>query len=78
METQAGAAPYFSKTEQSYLSKLAAAMQNRVEVPVVRMWLKKARAEGLDPQRIYEAAVRTRLPQWDPAPPFEIVMPRWG
>ena len=53
-------------------------MQNRVEIPVVRMWLKKAQAEGLDPQRIYEAAVRTRLPQWEPAPPFEMIFPGWG
>lgn len=78
MESQAGASPYFSRTEQSYLSKLGAAMQYRVEVSVVRMWLMKARAEGLDPQRIYQAAVQIRLPQWEPAPPFEVIFPGWG
>ena len=65
MESQAGASPYFSKQEQPYLSKLGAAMQNRVKIPVVRMWLKKAEAEGLDPQR-------------EPAPLFEIIIQDGG
>jgi hypothetical protein len=41
---------------------------------VVRMWLAKAQADELDPQRIYDAAVKIRPSHWDPAPPFEAVM----
>ena len=78
MESQGNGSPYFTRQEMSYLSKLGAAMQYRVEIPVVRMWLTKAQAEGLDPQRIYQAAVQIRLPQWEPAPPFEVIFPGWG
>ncbi len=78
MEPHSGHSRYFSKEELSYLSKLGPAMQNPIEVPVVRMWLNKAQAEGLDPQRIYDAAVRVRPPHWDPAPPFEVVSPARG
>ena len=39
------------------------------------MWLEQAQQDGLDPQRIYEAAVKGRLPQWEQAPPFESVKP---
>lgn len=69
---------YFSAEERSYLSKLAAAMQYRVEVSVVRMWLREAQTAGLDPRRLYAAAVSVRLPHWAPAPPFEVLFPLWG
>ena len=64
----------FSKPELAYLSKLAAAMQYRVEPETVRMWLEKAQHDVLDPQELYEAAVQQRLPQWAPAPPFKSVL----
>jgi hypothetical protein len=44
-------------------------MQNTAGTTVVRMLLEKAKEDGLDPSRIYTAAVRLRLPQWSPAPP---------
>jgi len=69
---------YLSVEERSYVSKLAAAMQYRVEVSVVRMWLRKAQAEGLDPRQLYDAAVKVRLRQWASAPPFEVLFPPWG
>jgi hypothetical protein len=62
----------------SYLSKLGVAMQNPIEISVVRMWLQKAEAKGLDPQRLYDAAVKIRPPHWEPAPPFEVLFPLWG
>ncbi len=43
-------------------------MQNTVETAMVRRWLENAQADGLDPQRIYSAAVKFRLPQWSPIP----------
>jgi hypothetical protein len=66
---------HFSTQETSYLSKVSVAMQNPIEIAVVHMWLQKAEAEGLDPRRIYDAAVRMRPPHWDPAPPFAVVYP---
>ncbi len=39
------------------------------------MWLEKAQADGLDPQKIDEAAVSIHPPHWDPTPPFYDVAP---
>jgi hypothetical protein len=75
MEPHSGPSRYFSEEELSYLSRLAAAMQFQVEPKTVKMWPAKAPQDGLDPRELYEAVVATRLPQWDPAPPFEVVNP---
>ncbi|GKS59426.1 hypothetical protein YTPLAS18_29530 [Nitrospira sp.] len=61
----------FSQAEQSFLSRICVAMQNPVDVETVKMWLMEATAEGLDPRRIYTAAVACRPPHWDPAPAYE-------
>ncbi len=66
----------FGKEERQYLYKLAPAMQNPVEVSTVRMWLEKAQADGLDPRRLYEAAVASRPSHWTTAQPFNDVMIR--
>jgi len=66
----------FGKDERNYLWKVVVAMQNPVRSSTVRMWLTKAQAEGLDPRRIYEAAVEIRPPHWMPAPPFSEVAPK--
>ena len=75
----------FGSAEMSILTKVEAAMQNPVQPTTVKMWLTKALEKGLDPQRIYEAAVRARPPHWMAAPPFSAVKPhhpphskRWG
>jgi hypothetical protein len=65
----------FGKNEIDYLQRVEAAMQNHVQSSTVRMWLEKAQAEGLDPQRIYEAAVHARPPHWTVAPPYSEVDP---
>lgn len=64
----------FGKAERRYLTRLAPALQNPPEPLTVAMWLEKAQAEGLDPQRIYEAAVAARPPHWMPVPSFSDVM----
>ncbi len=66
----------FGKEERQYLYKLLPAMQNPVQVSTVRMWLEKAQADGLDPQRLYEAAVAVRPPHWMIPPTFTDVMMR--
>ena len=50
-------------------------MQNPVQTSTVKMWLQKAQAEGLDPQRIYESAVACRPSHWMKAPPYSEVKP---
>ena len=65
----------FGKAERRYLTRLAPALQNPPEPLTVAMWLEKAEAEGLDPQRIYEAAVNARPPHWMKAPPYSQVKP---
>jgi hypothetical protein len=65
----------FSEQEMDYLTKLLPAMQNPIQISPVRMWLEKAQQDGLDPQRIYDAAVETRPAHWTPAPPFSDVNP---
>ena len=67
--------PHFGKKEIDYLTRVEAAMQNPVQPTTVTMWLGKAQEEGLDPQRIYEAAVKARPPHWTKAPPFSDVVP---
>jgi hypothetical protein len=66
----------FGSIEIDYLTRVEAAMQNPVQSSTVKMWLTKAQEKGLDPQRIYEAAVEARPPQWTEAPPFSDVAPR--
>jgi len=61
--------------EIDYLTSIEAAMQHSVQISTVRMWLKKAQEEGLDPKRIYEAAVDARPPHWIPAPLFDAIAP---
>ena len=63
----------FGKAERRYLTRLAPALQNPPEPLTVAMWLEKAQAEGLDPQRIYESAVACRPPHWTKAPSFSNV-----
>ena len=65
----------FGKKELDYLTRVEAAMQNPVQSSTVKMWLEKAQAEGLDPHRIYEAAVNARPPHWMKAPPYYQVKP---
>lgn len=67
--------PCFGSDEMDYLTKVLAAMQNPVEKATVKMWLEKAREDGLDPQRIYAAAVECRPKHWTPSPPFSDVAP---
>ncbi len=66
----------FDAREVDYLTRIEAAMQNPVQTSTVRMWLEKAQADGLDAQRIYEAAVSARPPHWEPAPSFNTIMNR--
>lgn len=65
---------HFGKKEIDYLTRVEAAMQNPVQSSTVKMWLGKAQEEGLDPQRIYEAAVSARPDHWTKAPSFSDVM----
>jgi hypothetical protein len=65
----------FGKAERRYLTRLAPALQNPPEPLTVAMWLEKAQADGLDPRRIYEAAVEARPPHWMKAPPYSRVNP---
>ena len=65
----------FGKEEMEYLQWIAPSLQNPPMPSPVKMWLEKAQAEGLDPQRIYEAAVNARLPHWMKAPSFSDVNP---
>lgn len=65
----------FGDRELVYLSRVSTCLQNPPEPEAVRMWLGKAVGEGLDPQRIYDAAVRLRPPHWTAAPPFSDVDP---
>lgn len=78
MEPHSNQSRSLSKEDLSFDGKLGAAMQHPIEIAVVRMWLKRAQAEGLEPERIYDAAVKVRPQHWDPAPPFEVVNPAWG
>ncbi len=66
----------FGKEERQHLYKIEAAMQNPVQTTTVRMWLAKAQADGLDPRRLYEAAVASRPSHWTTAQPFNDVMIR--
>jgi hypothetical protein len=66
----------FGSIEIDYLTRIEAAMQNPVQSSTVKMWLAEAEGKGLDPQRIYEAAVSARPPHWTEAPPFSDVAPR--
>ena len=65
----------FGKKDIDYLTRDEAAMQNPVQSSTVKMWLKKAQAEGLDPQMIYDSAVACRPPHWMKAPPYSDVNP---
>lgn len=65
----------FGTIELDYLTRIEAAMQNPVQTSTVRMWLEDAQAKGLDPQRLYDAAVHARPPHWTPAPSYQDVMP---
>lgn len=66
---------HFGKEERQYLYKIYPAMQNPVQISNVRMWLEKAQAAGLDPRRLYEAAVDDRPSHWTPSPPYRDVIP---
>ena len=46
------------KIELDYLTRIEAAMQNPVQSSTVKMWLEKAQALGVDPERLYERAVK--------------------
>ena len=39
------------------------------------MWLAKAQEFGIDPETLYERAVKTRPPHWMKAPPYSQVNP---
>jgi hypothetical protein len=67
---------HFGSLEIDYLTRINAAMQNPVQPSTVTMWLTEAQGKGLDPQRLYEAAVSARPPHWTEAPPFSDVAPR--
>lgn len=66
---------HFGSLEIDYLTRVLAAMQNPVQPTTVKMWLTKAQGKGLDPQRLYEAAVNSRPKHWTEAPPFSDVEP---
>ena len=50
------------------MAELAPTMQGTANVPLIKAILAEAKAEGLDPARIYNAAVETHPEEW-PAPP---------
>lgn len=56
----------FGSKEIDYLTRIEAAMQNPVHISTVRMWLEDAQAKGLDPRRLYAAAVHARPAALDP------------
>ncbi|MBS0151004.1 MAG: hypothetical protein JSR31_08685 [Nitrospira sp.] len=66
----------FGKKEMRYLTRLAPALQNPSQASTVAMWLEKAKEDGLDPQRIYEAAVKARPPHWMKALDYSEVAPK--
>lgn len=66
----------FGTDEIRYLTRLAPALQNPPMPGVIKAHLERAQADGLDPQRIYEAAVNARPPQWMKAPLYSEVMAR--
>ena len=57
------------------MARLLAAMPKSVNVLAVQALLDLARSEGLDPARLYQAALRVRPAQWGPGPPLESVLP---
>lgn len=73
-ETSKPNAP-FGKLEIDYLTRIEAAMENHVQSSTVKMWLAEAAEKGLDPERLYEMAVKARPSHWTPAPPFSAVDP---
>ncbi len=65
----------FGKKEMKYLHRIAVSLQNPPMPVVVKANLERAQAEGLDPQRIYEMAVKCRPSHWMKAPDYEDVAP---
>lgn len=65
----------FGSDEIRYWARLAPALQNPPMPDVIKAHLERAQAEGLDPRRLYEAAVASRPPHWIKAPPYEDVAP---
>ena len=65
----------FGKKEMDYLQWIALSLQNPPMPVVIKKYLERAQAEGLDPQRIYEAAVKCRPDHWMKAPPYSEVAP---
>lgn len=66
---------HFGTDEIRYLTRLAPALQNPPMPSVIKAHLERAQADGLDPRRIYEAAVEARPPHWMKAPPYSRVNP---
>ena len=65
----------FGKIEIDFLTRIEAAMQNPVQSSTVKRWLTKAQELGLDPETLYERAVKMRPPHWVKAPPYSQVKP---
>lgn len=64
------------KDEMEYVQWISASLQNPPLPGAVRVYLEKAKADGLDPQRIYETAVQMRPAHWMKAPDYSEVAPR--
>lgn len=65
----------FGKKELVYLRRIAVSLQNPPMPVVVKANLTRAQADGLDPKRIYDAAVQCRPSHWMKAPDYEEVEP---
>ena len=65
----------FGKEEMDYLQWVSVSLQNPPMPVVIKKHLERAQADGLDPQKIYEAAVESRPPHWTTAPSWDEVKP---
>ena len=64
-----------SGAEKTVLAKLSPALQQPPEPKALRLLLADAKAQGLDPEKLYQLAVQVRSPAWVPAPPYPEVRP---
>ncbi len=74
-ETSAPCKP-IGKEEMAYVRQISSSLQNPPLPSAVRVYLEKAQADRLDPQRIYETAVQMRPAHWMKAPDYSEVAPR--
>ena len=74
-ETTSPDSKRFGKEEMDYLQWIALSLQNPPMPVVIKKYLEKAQADGLDPRRIYEVAVKCRPEHWMTAPSWDEVKP---